>query len=104
MRACVVELPGGRCPPYRRSELAARRCLRASNLNRKSIRTDDAKVFVEAVTDEDAAEIDEQAELLVGHLERDERVSRALRVEIASWRRQSLSDELRTHAGCLRTR
>ena len=39
-------------------------------------RTDDSEVFVESVADEDAAEIDEKSELLVGDLERNERMSR----------------------------
>lgn len=38
--------------------------------------------------DKDAAEVDEHAQLLVGHLERDERMPRVHRVEVAGCERE----------------
>lgn len=76
---------------------------------KKETRTDDAEVLVEAVTDEDATEVDEHAKLLVRDLERDEGVSRVHRVEVASyeWRGQDgmrSGKGKRTHLECRRTR
>lgn len=64
-------------------------------------RTDDAKVFVETVADEDAAEIDEEAELLVGDLERDEGVPTEERVEVASADARVLGQEVDDGLACV---
>lgn len=52
-------------------------------LSLEAAHTDDSEVLVETVPDEDATEVDQQSQFLVSDLERNERVPRVLRVEIA---------------------
>ena len=59
-------------------------------------RTDDSEIFVESVADEDAAEIDEESELLVRYFERDESVSRQERIQIAGYGTHQISSFPRT--------
>jgi hypothetical protein len=44
--------------------------------------TDDAEVLVQSVPDEDTSKVDQQSQLLVGHLEGYESVSRDERIQI----------------------
>jgi hypothetical protein len=78
----------------------------AECFERPAPRTDDAEVLLQAVPDEDAAHVDEQAQLLVRHLERHERVLRRGGIKVAlcdacvSWCPRCESSA--THARCRR--
>ena len=63
-------------------------------------RTDDPEVLVEAVADEDAAEVDQQPQLLVCDLERYEGMSGNGRVEVTSCAQARQYDGSKTRANC----